>query len=118
MNHPLPTGITSRDLAAHPEGIQIPGPSFLYQKYGSKGRWGKLMLGLLNRTMFRRYPNMYRKYRRMGFMTPLDFGHMVFPSDSSSLMHARGIYRGIIRGRGRDRRRHGHRQDGPFREFQ
>jgi anaerobic selenocysteine-containing dehydrogenase len=65
-----PTGITSRDLAAHPEGIQIPGPSFLYQKYGSKGRWGRLMLGVLNHTMFRRYPNMYHKYRRMGFMTP------------------------------------------------
>jgi anaerobic selenocysteine-containing dehydrogenase len=65
-----PTGITSRDLAVHPEGIQIPGPSFLYQKYGSKGCWGKLMLGLLNRTIFRCYPNMYRKYRRTGFMTP------------------------------------------------
>jgi anaerobic selenocysteine-containing dehydrogenase len=65
-----PIGITSRDLREHPEGIQIPGPSFLYQKFGNKGLWGKLLIGLLNGTMFRRYPNMYHKYKRMGFMTP------------------------------------------------
>jgi len=65
-----PIGITSRDLRDHSEGIQIPGPSFLYQKFGNKRLWGKLMIRLLNGTMFRKYPNMYRKYKRMGFMTP------------------------------------------------
>jgi len=65
-----PIGITSHDLREHPEGIQIPGPSFLYQKFGSKGIWGKLLIGLLSATMFRKYPNMYHKYKRMGFMTP------------------------------------------------
>jgi anaerobic selenocysteine-containing dehydrogenase len=65
-----PIGITSRDLRHHPEGIQIAGPSFLYQKFADKGLWGKLMISILNHTMFRSYPNMYRKYKRMGFNTP------------------------------------------------
>jgi anaerobic selenocysteine-containing dehydrogenase len=65
-----PIGITSRDLRDHPEGIQIPGPSFLYQKFGNKGVFGKLMVRLLNATMFRKYPNMYHKYKKMGFTTP------------------------------------------------
>ena len=65
-----PVGITSDDLLDHPEGIQIPGPSFLYQRFAKKGLWGKFMIGLLNRTVFRKYPNMYHKYRRMGFLTP------------------------------------------------
>jgi anaerobic selenocysteine-containing dehydrogenase len=65
-----PIGITTADLRQHPEGIQIPGPSFLYQKYGHKGPMGKLMLKVLNRTMFRDYPNMYQKYKKNGFMTP------------------------------------------------
>ena len=65
-----PIGITARDLRDHPEGIQIPGPSFLYQKFGSKGLWGKLLIGLLNRTRFRAYPHIYRKYEKMGFLTP------------------------------------------------
>jgi anaerobic selenocysteine-containing dehydrogenase len=65
-----PMGITVRDLREHPEGIQIPGPSFLYQKFGNKGLWGKLLIRVLNGTVFRKYPNMYHKYKRMGFMTP------------------------------------------------
>jgi len=65
-----PIGITLRDLRDHPEGIQIPAPSFLYRKFGNKGVFGKLMMRLLNGTVFRKYPNMYHKYRRMGFMTP------------------------------------------------
>jgi anaerobic selenocysteine-containing dehydrogenase len=65
-----PIGITSRDLRDHPEGIQIPAPSFLYQKFGNKGLWGKLTISLLNRMMFRKYPSMYHKYKKMGFTTP------------------------------------------------
>jgi anaerobic selenocysteine-containing dehydrogenase len=65
-----PTGITSHDLADHPEGIQIPAPPFLYQKFGDKGLFGKLMIRFLSRTKFKEYPRMYRKYERVGFMTP------------------------------------------------
>jgi anaerobic selenocysteine-containing dehydrogenase len=65
-----PIGITSRDLRDHPEGIPIPAPSFLYQQFGHKGLWGRLMISALHRTIFRKYPNMYRKYERMGFTTP------------------------------------------------
>lgn len=71
IDHELqPIGITSSDLLNHPEGIQLPGPSFLYQRYGHKGLWGKLMIRILSGTAFRNYPNMYHKYRRMGFLTP------------------------------------------------
>jgi len=79
-----PTGITSRDLAEQPEGIQIPGPSFLYQKYGRKGLWGKLMIGILTRTVFRRYPNMYHKYRQMGFLTPSKKVEILSPQHEES----------------------------------
>jgi anaerobic selenocysteine-containing dehydrogenase len=65
-----PIGFTSRELRDHPEGIPTPAPSFLYQQFSHKGRWGKLMINVLNRTMFRKYPNMYYKYTRMGFTTP------------------------------------------------
>jgi anaerobic selenocysteine-containing dehydrogenase len=65
-----PYGITSRELKDHTEGIQIPAPSFLYQKFAHKGEWGKLMINLLSRTMFRKYPNMYLKYKKIGFTTP------------------------------------------------
>jgi anaerobic selenocysteine-containing dehydrogenase len=65
-----PIAITSRDLRDHPEGIQIPGPSFLYQKFGDKGLLSKVMIGILNRTVFRKYPCMYQKYEKMGFTTP------------------------------------------------
>jgi len=65
-----PIGFTVDDLREHPEGIQIPAPSFLYHKFGDKGLLGKLMIRLLGSTVFRKYPDMYRKYKRMGFMTP------------------------------------------------
>jgi anaerobic selenocysteine-containing dehydrogenase len=65
-----PVRITVRDLHDHPKGIQLRGPSLLYQKLGNKGGWGHLLIGLLNRTQFRGYPNIYRKYEKMGFMTP------------------------------------------------
>ena len=71
IDHELkPIGITSRDLRDHPEGIQIPAPSFLYQKFGDKGLFGKLMIRSLGNTVFRKYPNMYHKYKKMGFTTP------------------------------------------------
>ena len=63
-------GITSKDLRHHPAGIQIPGPSFLYQKFGNKGVQGKLLIWFLNRTRFREYPDMFHKYEKIGFMTP------------------------------------------------
>jgi anaerobic selenocysteine-containing dehydrogenase len=65
-----PYGITSGELKDHPEGIQIPAPSFLYQKFAHKGQWGKLMINVLSMTMFRKYPNMYFKYKKIGFTTP------------------------------------------------
>jgi anaerobic selenocysteine-containing dehydrogenase len=65
-----PIGFTVKDLREHPEGLPIPAPSFLYQKFGNKGMFGKLMIHLLSTTVFRKYPRMYRKYTRMGFMTP------------------------------------------------
>ncbi len=65
-----PIGITVRDLQARPEGIQIPGPSFLYMKLGKKGVPGKLVIDILNGTIFRKYPNMYHKYKIMKFLTP------------------------------------------------
>jgi anaerobic selenocysteine-containing dehydrogenase len=65
-----PARITVRDLHDHPKGFQLRGPSLLYQKFGNKGGWGHLLIGLLNRTQFRDYPNMHRKYEKMGFMTP------------------------------------------------
>jgi anaerobic selenocysteine-containing dehydrogenase len=65
-----PTGITYSDLMRHPEGVMMPGPSFLYQSYSNKGIMGNLMIRLLRCTMFRSYPKMYYKYKRMGFMTP------------------------------------------------
>jgi anaerobic selenocysteine-containing dehydrogenase len=65
-----PFGITSSKLYNHPEGIPIPAPSFLYQKFAAKGQWGRLMIYILNRTMFRKYPNMFCKYKKIGFTTP------------------------------------------------
>ncbi len=63
-----PLGITTADLYNQPEGLTIKGPSFLYQKFGRK-LFGKFLIRLLNRTKFREYPNMYRKYEKIGFMT-------------------------------------------------
>jgi anaerobic selenocysteine-containing dehydrogenase len=65
-----PMGITVRDLREHPDGIQIQGPSFLYQRFANKGLGGKLIIKAMNRTVFRKYPQMYQKYKRLGFMTP------------------------------------------------
>jgi anaerobic selenocysteine-containing dehydrogenase len=65
-----PFGITSHELHEHPEGIAIPAPSFLYQKFAHKGLWGKLMIYILSSTIFRKYPNMYCKYKKIGFTTP------------------------------------------------
>jgi anaerobic selenocysteine-containing dehydrogenase len=65
-----PTGITVSALRAQPNGIQLPAPSFLYQKLGEKGPLGRLLIRLLSRTVFRKFPDMYRKYRRMPLMTP------------------------------------------------
>ncbi|MFW9916056.1 MAG: molybdopterin-dependent oxidoreductase [Candidatus Thorarchaeota archaeon] len=65
-----PTGITSRDLRQHPDGVRIRGPSFLYLKFGNKGRIGKLLIRLLNKIKFNKYPYMYQKYKKMGFLTP------------------------------------------------
>ncbi len=64
------TGITTKQLREHPEGIPLPGPSFIYQKMGNKGGWGKLLIRVLNRTKFKHYPNGYQKYENMGFVTP------------------------------------------------
>jgi anaerobic selenocysteine-containing dehydrogenase len=64
------TGITVKQLRDHPEGIPLPGPSFIYQKMGNKGGFGKLLIHILNRTKFKQYPNAYRKYQKMGFTTP------------------------------------------------
>jgi anaerobic selenocysteine-containing dehydrogenase len=65
-----PTGITVKKLKAHPEGIRFPGPPFLYMKFGNNGILGKLQIGLLRHTVFRNYPFIYHKYKRMKFMTP------------------------------------------------
>ena len=65
-----PMGITVCDLRKHPDGVQIQGPSFLYQRFANKGLRGKLIIKAMTRTVFRKYPQMYQKYKRMGFMTP------------------------------------------------
>ena len=63
-------GITCEELRSHPEGIIIPVPSILYQKF--QGPFGKFMRGMLKITLFRHYPDMYRKYAGFmkGFNTP------------------------------------------------
>jgi anaerobic selenocysteine-containing dehydrogenase len=76
-----PTGITVSDLRTHPEGIRLPAPSFLYQRFGQKGRLGQILIRLLSATVFRRFPEMYRKYERMRLMTPsgkVEFRSSVF----------------------------------------
>jgi anaerobic selenocysteine-containing dehydrogenase len=64
------TGITSRELRRHSEGIQVTVPSFLYQAFGNKGPRGRLLIWFLSRTRFKKYPNMYHKYEKAGFLTP------------------------------------------------
>lgn len=63
-----PLDITCEDLRAHPEGIIIPVPPFLYNKF--RGFFGKIMRGILKVAIFRNYPEMYKKYEAKGFMTP------------------------------------------------
>jgi len=65
-----PLGITCEELRAHPEGIIIPIPPILYKKF--RGLLGGIIRGILKITVFRNYPEMYRKYERFmkGFMTP------------------------------------------------
>ena len=65
-----PFGITTQELHNHPEGIPVPAPSLLYHKFAHKGLWGKLMIYILSNTIFRKYPNMYHKYKKIGFSTP------------------------------------------------
>jgi formate dehydrogenase (coenzyme F420) alpha subunit len=65
-----PVGITVRELRAHPEGLRVAGLPILYQRLGSKRPLGRIAIQILNKTVFRAYPRMYRKYRLMGFMTP------------------------------------------------
>ena len=63
-------GVTCKDLRANPEGIVITAPPILYKEF--EGFFGAIMLGILKMTMFRNYPNIYRKYRGFlkGFLTP------------------------------------------------
>jgi anaerobic selenocysteine-containing dehydrogenase len=65
-----PFGITCDKLRANPEGIVIPLPSILYQKFS--GFFGGIIRGTLKITMFRDYPDMYKKYDGFlkGFLTP------------------------------------------------
>ena len=65
-----PFGITCDKLRANPEGIVIPLPSILYQKFS--GFFGGIIRSALKITMFRDYPDMYKKYDGFlkGFLTP------------------------------------------------
>ena len=63
-----PLGITCEDLKAHPEGLTISIPPFLYKKFS--GSFGTIMRSVLQIVKFRDYPDMYRKYEARGFMTP------------------------------------------------
>lgn len=64
-----PFGVTCEDLRKNPEGIVIPLPSILYKKFGF---FGGIIRGALKLTMFRNYPDMYKKYDGFlkGFLTP------------------------------------------------
>ena len=66
--HPL--GLDCARLRAHPEGIQVHIPPFLYKKM--TGPVGAVGRSVLAHTMFRGYPDMYRKYEGFmhGFNTP------------------------------------------------
>jgi anaerobic selenocysteine-containing dehydrogenase len=63
-----PLGLTCDELRAHPDGIVMPLPPFLYTKF--KGVFGTIMRRALKLAVFRNYPEMYRKYESKGFMTP------------------------------------------------
>jgi anaerobic selenocysteine-containing dehydrogenase len=65
-----PLGITFEQLMAHPKGIVIPIPPMLYKKF--RGFFGGVIRRILKITLFRDYPEMYRKYEGFmkGFNTP------------------------------------------------
>jgi len=64
-----PFGITCEELRANPQGIVIPLPSILYQKFGL---FGGIVRPILKATMFRNYPDIEKKYEGFlkGFLTP------------------------------------------------
>ena len=64
-----PFGITCEELSENPQGIVIPLPSILYQKFGF---FGGIVRPVLKATMLRKYPDMYQKYAGFlkGFLTP------------------------------------------------
>jgi anaerobic selenocysteine-containing dehydrogenase len=69
IDHVLtPLGITCEELIEHPEGIIMPVPPFLYTKF--KGVFGTIMHKVLKVAAFRDYPEIYKKYKSKGFMTP------------------------------------------------
>jgi anaerobic selenocysteine-containing dehydrogenase len=69
IDHALkPLGLTCEELRAHPDGMIMPVPPFLYNKF--KGTFGKIIRGALKLAIFRNYPEMYKKYESKGFMTP------------------------------------------------
>jgi formate dehydrogenase (coenzyme F420) alpha subunit len=65
-----PMGLDCDSLRAHPEGIQIRIPPILYKRMS--GIFGGVERSILAHTMFRQYPDMYRKYEGFmrGFNTP------------------------------------------------
>ena len=65
-----PLGINCEKLRPHAQGIVVPLPSILYKKFS--GPFGGLVRAILQRTVFKQYPEMYRKYAGFmkGFMTP------------------------------------------------
>ena len=63
-----PLGITCRDLEAHPDGITLPVPPFLYRKFD--GITGVFLRKVLKVMRFGDYPHQYEKYAGRGFFTP------------------------------------------------
>lgn len=62
-----PLGLTCEDLKQHMNGVTVDLPPFLYKKWtGLKGRLLRRILGI---TKFRKYPDMYKKYKMKGFGT-------------------------------------------------
>lgn len=69
IDHMLkPLGLTCEELKKHPDGVIVPVPPFLYTKF--KGFFGGIVRKALKVTTFKNYPDMYRKYKTKGFMTP------------------------------------------------
>jgi anaerobic selenocysteine-containing dehydrogenase len=65
-----PMGLSVATLKRSPGGVRLPAPPFLYQRFGRNGFPGRLLIRLLSSTVFRGYPEVFRKYKRMGFLTP------------------------------------------------